>query len=266
MPTTVSTDGTTLGYTRIGTGPALVLVDGAMCYRGSTPNDAIAKELAGRFTVFTYDRRGRGESGNTLPYSVEREVEDLAAIVKEAGGEAGLFGISSGAVLALEAAHRGVPVNRVAVYEPPFVVDGTREALTAGYTAKLEKAVADGNSGEAVRLFMRVGVGLPGPMVAMMRLMPAWPKLKRVAFTLPYDNAVMDGNQAGRPLPDERWSGIAAPSLVVDGGKSPQWMRNGVAQLAQRLPGSTYRTLPGQTHLVKAQALAPVLAEFFTPR
>ncbi|MEV0071256.1 alpha/beta hydrolase [Amycolatopsis sp. NPDC050768] len=266
MPTTASADGTTLGYTRVGTGPSLVLVDGAMCYRGSTPNDAIAKELAGRFTVFTFDRRGRGESGNTLPYDVEREVEDVAAVVKEAGGEAGLFGISSGAVLALEAAQRGVPTNKLAVYEPPFVVDGSRKPLERDYTEKLEQAVKGDNRAEAVRLFMRVGVELPAPMVAMMRIMPAWPKLKRVAHTLPYDNALMDGNQAGRPLPEGRWSGIAAPTLVIDGGKSPQWMRAGVSQLARTLPGATYRTLPGQAHLVKAKALAPVLAEFFTPR
>ncbi|MGW4485691.1 alpha/beta fold hydrolase [Amycolatopsis sp. NPDC004368] len=264
MTTTVSADGTRLGYTRVGSGPALVLVDGALCYRGSTPNDAIAKELADRFTVFTYDRRGRGESGDTKPYEVEREVEDVAAIVKEAGGEAGLFGISSGAALALEAAHRGVPVRRLAVYEPPFVVDGARAPLTDEYRESLDRAVEAGDRGTAVKLFMRVGVGLPAPMVAMMRLMPAWPKLKGVAHTLPYDTAIMDGHQAGRPLPEGRWSGIAAPSLVVDGGKSPGWMRAGVAQLAQTLPGATYRTLPGQTHLVKASVLAPVLADFFT--
>ncbi|MFI5609066.1 alpha/beta fold hydrolase [Amycolatopsis sp. NPDC051903] len=266
MPTTVSADGTTLGYTRTGSGPALVLVDGALCFRGSTPNDAIANELADRFTVYTYDRRGRGESGDTQPYDVEREVEDVAALVKEAGGEAGLFGISSGAALALEAAHRGVPVNRVAVYEPPFVVDGSRKPLGPEYAASLDTALENGKPGEAVRIFMRVGVGLPAPMVAMMGLMPAWPKLKRVAHTLPYDVALMDGHQSGRPLPEGRWSGLTAPSLVIDGGKSPKWMRAGCEALAKNLAGATYRTLPGQTHLVKAKALAPVLAEFFTPR
>ncbi|MGH8921381.1 MAG: alpha/beta fold hydrolase, partial [Acidimicrobiales bacterium] len=111
--------------------------------------------------------------------------------------------------------------------------------------------------------FMTVGVGLPAPMVALMRLMPAWSRMKGVAHTLPYDTAVMDGHQAGRPLPADRWSGITVPSLVVDGVKSPAWMRNGVAALAAQLPGSEYRTLPGQTHLVKAAVLAPVLAEFF---
>ncbi|WP_328603847.1 alpha/beta hydrolase [Amycolatopsis sp. NBC_00345] len=263
MTTTVSADGTAIGYRRVGSGPALVLVDGALCYHGSTPNDALAAELAGRFTVYTYDRRGRGESGDTRPYDVEREVEDVAAVVKEAGGTAGLFGISSGAALVLQAAHRGVPAGRIAVYEPPFIVDRIRKPVPDEYPARLEGALDAGRPGDAVKIFMTAGVGLPAPMVALMRLMPAWSKMKRVAHTLPYDTAVMDGHQAGRPLPAGRWSAIMAPSLVVDGGKSPEWMRNGVAALAAQLPGSEYRTLPGQTHLVKATALAPVLAEFF---
>ncbi|GAA4532466.1 alpha/beta fold hydrolase [Amycolatopsis samaneae] len=262
MNTVVSEDGTTIAYSRVGQGPALVLVDGAMCYRGQGPGQALAAALADRFTVYTYDRRGRGESTDTGPYSVDREIEDLAALIKEAGGEVSLYGVSSGAALALEAAHRGLAVRRLAVYEPPFVVDGTRKPVPADYPDRAGAAVANGRPGDAIRMFMTEAVGLPGLMVTMMRLMPAWPKLKRVAHTLCYDAEIMDGNQSGRPLPEGRWSGITAPVLVADGGKSPAWMRNGVAALAAQL-GTTVHTLPGQTHLVKPKVLAPVLAGFF---
>ena len=263
MSTTVSADGTTIGYTRSGSGPALVLVDGAMCWRGSSPLDALAKELASRFTVYRYDRRGRGESGDIGPYSVDREIEDIAALLKEAGGEAGLFGISSGAALALEAADRGLPVTKLAVYEPPFVVDGTRPRVPADYRARLEAELAAGRRGKMVKIFMTEGVGLSGLTVAMMAIMPFWAKLKRVAHTLPYDAAVMGDHQSGNPLPADGWPGIRVPALVLDGGKSPAWMRNGVAALAKVLPTAKYETLPGQTHLVKTAALAPVLTEFF---
>jgi pimeloyl-ACP methyl ester carboxylesterase len=263
LSTTISADGTTIAHTRAGSGPALVLVDGAMCYRGSSPNDALAEELAAHFTVCTYDRRGRGESTDTAPYAVEREVEDLAALAKELGGEVLLFGISSGAALALEAADRGLPVTKLAVYEPPFVVDGTRKPVPPGYAARLDEALAAGRRGEAVKMFMTEGVGLSGATVAMMRLMPFWSKLKRVAHTIPYDTALVGDRQSGRPLPAGAWRGVTAPALVLDGGKSPAWMRNGVESVAKALPTAQYRTLPGQTHIVKAAALAPVLTDFF---
>jgi len=263
MSTMISAaDGTKIAYSRIGSGPALVLVDGAMSYRGSSINDALAKELAARFTVYTYDRRGRGESTDTGPYAVEREVEDLAALVKEAGGQVFLFGISSGAALALEAVNRGLPVTKLALYEPPFVVDDTRPRVPADYPARLDEALKQGKTGQAVKMFMTEGVGLGKATVAMMRLMPFWAKLKRVAPTIPYDTAVMGDHQSGRPLP-AAWPEVKIPALAIDGGKSPDWMRNGVASLAKVLPAAEYRTLPGQTHIVKAPALAPVLTEFF---
>jgi pimeloyl-ACP methyl ester carboxylesterase len=261
MTTTTSADGTKIAYTRAGSGPALVLVDGAMCYRGSSPNDALAKELAAHFTVYTYDRRGRGESGDTGPYAVEREVEDVATLVKEAGGEAFLFGISSGAALALEAA-RSLPVPKLAVYEPPFIVDATRPRVPADYVTRLDQALREGKRGKAVKMFMTEGVGLSGATVAMMRIMPFWAKLKRVAHTIPYDTALVIGHQAGDPLP-AAWPEVTVPALAIDGGRSPDWMRNGVASLAKVLPSAEYRTLPDQTHIVKAPALAPVLTEFF---
>ncbi|WP_086674897.1 alpha/beta fold hydrolase, partial [Amycolatopsis pretoriensis] len=207
------------------------------------------------------DRRGRGESGDTGPYAVEREVEDLAALIKEAGGEVFLFGISSGAALALEAA-RSLPVTKLALYEPPFVVDGTRPRVPAGYPARLDAALAAGKPGTAVKMFMTEGVGLSGATVALMRIMPFWAKLKRVAHTLPYDTALVGDHQSGAPLP-AAWPEVKVPTLVADGGKSPEWMRNGVSSLAKVLPSAEYRTLPGQTHIVKAAALAPALAEFY---
>lgn len=263
MSTTVSADGTKIAYTRAGTGPALVLVDGAMCYRGSSPNDDLAKELAAHFTVYTYDRRGRGESTDTTPYAVEREVEDLDALVREAGGSALLFGISSGAALALEAVDRGLPVPKLALYEPPFILDDTRKPVPADYATRLDEAVAAGKRGKAVKIFMTEGVGLSGGVVAMMRIMPFWSKLKRVAHTLPYDTAVVGDHQSGRPLPAPAWPEVKIPAMTIDGGKSPEWMRNGVAALAKALPSADHRTLAGQTHIVKAAALAPVLTDFF---
>jgi pimeloyl-ACP methyl ester carboxylesterase len=261
MSTTVSADGTKIAYTRAGSGPALVLVDGAMCYRGSSPNDALAKELAAHFTVYTYDRRGRGESTDTGPYTVGREVEDIAALVKEAGGEAFLFGISSGAALALEAA-RSLTVPKLAVYEPPFVVDDTRPRVPADYPARLDAALREGKRGKAVKMFMTEGVGLGKATVAMMRIMPFWAKLKRVAHTIPYDTALVADHQSGRPLP-AAWPEVKIPTLAIDGGRSPEWMRNGVSALAKVLPSAEYRTLPDQTHIVKAPALAPQLTKFF---
>ncbi len=261
MTTTISADGTEIAYTRSGTGPALVLVDGAMCYRGSSPNDALAKELSARFTVYTYDRRGRGESTDTGPYAIEREVEDIEALLKEAGGEAFLFGISSGAALALEAA-RTLPVPKLALYEPPFVVDATRPRVPADYPARLDAALAEGKRGKAVKMFMTEGVGLGRATVAMMRVMPFWPKLKKVAHTIPYDTAVVGDRQSGEPLTPS-WPEVTIPTLTIDGDRSPEWMRHGVSSLARVLPSAEYATLPGQTHIVKATALAPVLTKFF---
>jgi pimeloyl-ACP methyl ester carboxylesterase len=263
MSTTVSADGTKIAYTRAGSGPALVLVDGAMCYRGSSPNDDLAKELAAHFTVYTYDRRGRGESTDTTPYAVEREVEDLDALVKEAGGAALLFGISSGAALALEAVDHGLPVTMLALYEPPFILDHTRKPVKADYATRLDEAVAAGKRGKAVKMFMTEGVGLGGVTVAMMRIMPFWSKLKRVAHTIPYDTAVVGDHQSGNPLPVPAWPEVKIPTLAIDGRKSPEWMRNGVASLAKTLPSAKHETLPGQTHIVQAAALAPVLTAFF---
>jgi pimeloyl-ACP methyl ester carboxylesterase len=261
MNTVESRDGTAIAFDKAGRGPALIFVDGALCYRGAGPSKSVAAELAGDFTVFTYDRRGRGESGDTAPYAVEREIEDLGALIEEAGGAASLCGFSSGAALALEAANRGLPVEKLALYEPPFIVDDSRPPLPADYAARLERLIASDRRADALRLFMGQ-VGMPKVLVALMRFMPAWSKLKSVAPTLRYDAAVMGDTQSGRPLPAERWNGVTAPTLVVVGGKSPGWMHNGTRALAEALPNAERRSLEGQTHMVKAKPLAPLLREF----
>jgi pimeloyl-ACP methyl ester carboxylesterase len=262
MPTVTSADGTTIGYSKTGSGPAMILVDGAMTWREMGPNGDLAKALAGDFTVYTWDRRGRGQSGDTAPYALEREVEDIAALIAEAGGHALLYGISSGGALAIEAARRLDSVDALLVYEVPYVVDDTRPPVPDDYARRMDALLAAGDRGGAVKLFMREGVGLPAAMVAMMRLMPSWRKLTSVAHTLPYDISFTVGDQRGRPYAPGRFDGISAPVLVVDGGKSPAAMRNAMKALAATLPGATYETLPGQTHLVKAAALAPVLTAF----
>jgi pimeloyl-ACP methyl ester carboxylesterase len=263
MNTVVSRDGTRIAFDRAGDGPAVILVDGALSYRAAGPNPPLAALLAEHFTVFTYDRRGRGESGDRAPYDVQREVDDLAALVALAGGSAYVYGISSGAVLALEAANRGVAIGKLALYEAPFVVDDGRPPVPAGYRRKLDELLAAGRRGDAVRLFLTKAVRVPRPFVAMMRFMPAWKKLKGVAHTLPYDAQIMGDTQSGRPLPADRWASVNAPALVVGGGKSPDWMQNSVRALAGVLPDARERTLEGQTHLVKPAALAPALVEFF---
>lgn len=263
MPTVTSADGTTIAYDRVGDGPPLILVDGALCYRDSGPNGALATELADRFAVVTYDRRGRGESGDSAPYTVEREVDDLDALIVEVGGSASVYGISSGAALALEAANRGSSIGCLAVYEAPFVVDDSRAPIPDDYVTELDRLIAEDRRSDAVRYFMRRGVGLPAPMVAMMRFIPAWSTLKSLAHTLPYDTALTAELQHGRPLPADRWSSVSAPTTVICGGKSPVWMQSAMRELAAVVPGAQHRTLEGQTHIVKPRALAPMLVETF---
>jgi pimeloyl-ACP methyl ester carboxylesterase len=260
--TVTSRDGTTIAYERTGTGPPLILVDGALCHRDFGPSRPLAEQLAGDFTVISYDRRGRGESGDGEAYAVEREVEDLEALIEAAGGSAHVYGISSGAALALEAAQRDVGIDMLALYEPPFIVDDGRSPIAGDYPSRLSGYIVAERRGDAVRLFMRQ-VGMPALMVHAMRLMPAWSKLKRVAHTLPYDAAVMQGTQDGRPLPEGRWPDVTVPTLVVAGGKSDPWMHSGAEALADALPNARLETLEGQNHMVKPKALAPMLAAFF---
>ncbi|HEU4515184.1 MAG TPA: alpha/beta hydrolase [Nocardioidaceae bacterium] len=257
-----SADGTEIAYAVTGTGPALVLVDGALCHRTMGPARGMAKELADRFTVYAYDRRGRGESGpGASPYSVEREVEDLVAVIAAAGGRAHVFAASSGAALALEAARHGAPIDRLAVYEAPFIVDDSRAPNDPLLGRRFQEMAEDGRRGDAVGLFMRT-VGVPGPFLVLMRLMPAWKQMTAVAHTLPYDFAIVLKHQQGEPLPAGYYDSVEPPTLVIVGGKSPEYMRNAQAAIADAVPDARLEVLAGQTHMIKPKAVAPVLTGF----
>ncbi|WP_433290797.1 alpha/beta fold hydrolase [Actinoplanes sp. CA-030573] len=263
MPTVTSADGTTIAYETTGTGPALIVVDGAMCHRDFGPARAIAKALADTYTVHTYDRRGRGASGNTPPWSAQREIDDLAALIAAAGGHTYLFGTSSGAVLAADAAARLTGVHAVALYEPPFIVDDTRPPREDTFTADTEALLARGDRSGALKKFMK-HVGMPTLMVNVMALTPAWKKLKAVAPTLPYDLHILGDTGRGVPLDPARWAGVTMPALVMDGGKSPAYMRNAARAWSETLPNADYRTLPGQTHMVRAAVIAPEIKRFLS--
>ena len=262
MTTVRSTDGTAIAYTRAGQGPPLILVDGALCSRSFGPMPKLAAQLTPHFTVYTYDRRGRGASGDTKPYTPDREVEDIEALAALAGDTVFLHGTSSGAALALEAAKHIGSIVKLAVYEPPFIVDDTRTPMPDDWLPRLENLVADGRHGDAVKMFMRF-VGTPAIFTAVMPLTPVWGKLKAAAPTLPYDITLVQDHDHGKPLAPAEWAAIKVPALVAAGGKSPAWMVNGTRALADALPDARYRTLPGQTHMVKPQAIAPVLTAFF---
>ncbi len=253
-----SKDGTTIGYTRSGSGPALVLVDGALCNRAFGPSAKLASLLASHFTVYAYDRRGRGASGDTHPYAPAREVDDIAAVIDAAGGTASLLGLSSGAALALEAAASGLRVERVVAYEPPYVDDGGQRG-GAAHEARLRQLVDAGDRGGAVRYFMRDMVGAPLPIVVMMQLIPSvWPKLKAVAHTLPYDAAVMTQFR----IPRARFAAIRVPTLVMNGSKTDARLRDAARAIAGVVPGAEYRELPKQTHNVQPSVLTPAVVEF----
>jgi len=257
MGTVTSADGTTIAYERSGSGPPLVLVDGAMCYRASGPMRPLAAALSSAFTVYIYDRRGRGESGDTPPYAVGREVDDLRALVDEAGGSASAYGISSGAALVLAAAADGVAFERIALYEPPFPADRT---ASRSYTDHLAAHLAAGRRGDAVSLFMTT-VGMPPEVVAGMRQQPFWPMFEAIAPTLAYDDAIL--NEPGAPHATAKK--VTVPTLVLDGAESPRFLREAARTTAAAIPGAAHQSLPGQTHDVSPGALAPALTSFFLP-
>ena len=265
METTTSADGTTIAFDRYGQGPALILVGGALSDRGAAAG--LAAKLAPRFTVVAFDRRGRGDSGDTAPYAVEREVEDIHALIDEAGGSAFVFGHSSGAVLALEAA-RALPgrVPKLAVYEPPFIVDDGHPPLPADHAAQLEGLVSEGRRGDAVAYFMTTGPGVPAEVVESMRAEEHWPSLEALAHTLAYDATVMGDTMSGSPVPLERWASLGVPTLVMAGGESPPWQQHATRTLAAVLPDAWHRTLEGQDHGPADEVLFPVLEDFFTDR
>lgn len=258
METVTSRDGTTIAFHSTGSGPAVVLVTGALGTRGGGPGELEVLLAAAGFTVYGYDRRGRGDSGNTLPYAIEREIEDLEAVIGAAGGTAYVFGMSSGGQLALRSARALPQIHKLAVYEPPIIIDDSREPLPDDYVDRLDGA----SPGEALTIFMTDAIGLPGPVLDQMRGGPLWPALEGVAHTLAYDGRVVGDSMSGHPLGAE-WGAVAAPVLVVTGGASERFMRDGGDALAALLPNASCEVLSGQDHNVDPKALAPLLIDFF---
>jgi pimeloyl-ACP methyl ester carboxylesterase len=256
MNEVTSSDGTTIAFDRMGEGPPVILVGGGSTDRMS--NAPLAAQLASSLTVFNYDRRGRGDSGDTQPYAVEREVEDIDALTREAGGSAFLYGTSSGAALALEAAASGLPITKLALWEPPFILDKDRRPPT-DQVERYNEMIAQGRRGDAVEYFMTSVVGLPPEFVADARTQPWWSGQEAVAHTLAYDATIM-GDYS---LPVGRAASVRAPTLVIAGGSDFPWMRETAQALADALPDGHIRVLEGQGHNVDPAVLAPALAEFF---
>ena len=265
MRTVTSKDGTTIAFDQSGKGPALILVGGMFEQRAmdsETAQLAALPLLAQHFSVFHYDRRGRGDSTDTQPYAVEREIEDIEALINEAGGRAFVFGISSGAALAFEAALAvGGKVKKLALYEAPYNDDDARQAWKE-FRKQLKELLAAGRRGDAVALFMML-LGVPADQIDGMRQYPMWPMWEAVAPTIAYDAAAL-GEDASVPI--ERAASVGVPALIVDGGASYPFMHIAATALANAMPNAQHRTLEGQTHEVAAEALAPVLVEFFNKR
>jgi pimeloyl-ACP methyl ester carboxylesterase len=251
-----SADGTNIAFDRLGEGMPVILVSGASTSRAI--HAQLAALLAGAFTVFNYDRRGRGDSGDTPPYRIEREVEDLHAVITEADGTAAVFGNSSGAVLALHAAAAGLPVTKLALWEPPFMVDPDAPRRQQEYVTKLTQLLDAGRRGDAMELFMRT-VGLPEEMIAGMRHAPMWSGMEAIAPTLAYDAAIMGDST----VPTDVVSSVKTPTLVLDGSDTGTWATSAAQALTAALPNAQRRTLEGQSHNVAWDVLAPEVRKFF---
>lgn len=258
MEKVISADGTPIAYEAVGSGPAVILVGGAFCDHNVTLG--LAAALAPDFTAVSYDRRGRGESGDTLPYAVDREIEDIAALIAHFGGPAYLHGISSGGALCLSAASAGLPVAGVSVLEPPYRV-GDAPGVPPGYTATIEELTSTGRRGEAVAYFMTKAVGQPEEAVEAARAQPMWPALEAMAHTLAYDAHVMGGDSS--PLPSQMLAQLTVPVLALFSTASPQWMTAGASAVAEVAPNASARGLAGTFHEVPPETLAPVLREFY---
>ena len=261
MDKVTSRDGTTIAFDRLGDGPPVILVCGAMCDRDLM--HPTAEELAKHFTVFNYDRRGRGDSSDTTPYAVEREIEDIGALVAEAGGTASVYGHSSGAGLVLHAAAHGLPIAKIALHDPPYTPDGEEARRSSReYGKNLRALLSKDRHGEAVELFMTT-VGMPREMIDGMRHTPRWAELEMIAPTLAYDSEVMGDIARDGTIPVDQAGRVTVPALVLTGGADYPWMTDVGRRLAEAMPNGRHRVLEGQEHLVPPEVLAPVLAEFF---
>ena len=257
-----SADGTRIAYEPVGSGPPLVMVSGAF----GTRSDAreLAEALSGKFTAAGYDRRGRGDSSDTQPYAPAREIEDLRAVIDALGGSAFVYGHSSGGALSLDAVAAGLPITKLAVYEPPFTIDESRPPYPYGFLETLRGLVESGRRGDAVAEFWKTGLLVPKAEVDKARQAPFWPQQEALAHTLVYDYEILGDRLSGRPLPQEWADSIKIPVLILEGGDSPETLRNVATSLEEILPNATKRTLSGQGHGAPADVLAPILEAFYS--
>ena len=255
----VSADGTSIAFEAVGQGAPLVLVGGAFCdRRAKASGTPLAALLAEKLHVSSYDRRGRGESGEQAPYALEREIDDLRALVTRAGGSAAVFGNSSGALLALAAAAAGVPITKLVLFEPPVLLDAARAASFEPLARDLARLVTEGQRGAAAERFLTEVVQVPPPALAGLRRSPAWPGLEALAHTLSYDVSLTARGSQYLELARS----VTAPTLVLAGSASPPWMRDALGTLAGSLVNGRVHTLEGQTHDVEPATLARAIAEF----
>src|SRR5947209_8517067 len=256
MRKVISKDGTPIAFDQSGQGPPIILVVGV--FNDSSTGAPLAAQLSEHFTVFNYDRRGRGMSGDTAPYAIEREIEDIEALITEAGGPASVFGYSSGAILALMAA-RGLTITKLALYDPPFIVDAESSRRFKDLVGQLAGMIASGRRGEAVELFQTQALGMPAEVVTQLRQAPFWPALEDIAHTLVYESTLL----ADMSALAERMASIRVSTLVISGGENQVRMLQAAQAVADALPNAEYRSLSGQTHDIIPEVLAPVLEEFF---
>jgi pimeloyl-ACP methyl ester carboxylesterase len=263
MPKVKSKDGTEIAYTKVGTGPALIIVFGATAFRETAPEEAtLAEMLAPNFTVITYDRRGRGESGNTLPFAPKREIEDIAALIQMAGGRANVLGYSSGSVVALEAAASALPIDKLVMYEPPIILPGQPfPPPPADYVETLNRLAQSDDKGAPFAYFMQ-SLGTPPEALEEMKKTPIWPVMESIGPTIAYDGQFMfDAYFTAGKFP-ARWKHALMPVLILDGDASFPFMNAAANAVATQLPNATRKTLSGQDHGPKPEAIAPVLREF----
>ena len=260
MLNVTSKDGTIIAYNKVGSGSPVILVDGAFCSSSFGPMPKLTSLLSKHFTVINYDRRGRGESGDNPAYAVEREIDDIKALLGVIGGSAALFGMSSGAALAIKAVIKGLNISKLALYEPPFVsIENSNHQPPIDNQAQLKAFIASNQRNAAVIYYFKRVIGIPSFVVAIMRLLPMWSKLKAVANSLPYDSAIMGSFD----LSHERLDSILIPTLVLGGTKSPKALQFAVFAVGESISQSKVSMLKGQNHNVSVKVLAPFLVNFF---
>lgn len=254
-----SKDGTSIAFSLSGRGEPLIMIDGAFCRRTFGPMEKIAPYLVNDATVICYDRRGRGDSGDSTTYSVEREIEDIDALIREVGGQVNVFGMSSGGALAIKAVKYGLNIQKIAVYEPPFVTDGNEHKPPIDTIDKVKAILSQGDKSGAAKFYLTKVMGMPSFFYYIMRLLPMWTNMKEMATTLPYDAEIMGDFS----LPENEIKDISIPLTVIGGDKSPKVLRTAVKAIGEVNKRAEVIILKNQTHNVNAQVVAPVLAKFF---